>query len=263
MNKQPKNPLENVYKKTFKNELNLFLQEQIPSLGNLTSKVIVDEIQKKIDAYFPPLEHFRMGQILWPAVDINEKASYGKTIEKTKLVPVQLDLIHTDDIEAFIKGKKAKDIRKQIMARLFKQAPKQNGVIGNADAALMLKVNPATISRYIKEWENENKEVLPRRGVVHDLGPATTHKKEICYHVLVEGMSIEDTARLTNHSPEAVTRYVRDFKRVHTCLKQGLSARQTKYILNISSKLTEEYIGLIKKHNLDYEKFLQEEELPF
>jgi hypothetical protein len=37
---------------------------------------------------------------MWPAVDEKETASYGKTIEKTRLKPVFVNLIAPEDIEA-------------------------------------------------------------------------------------------------------------------------------------------------------------------
>ena len=50
---------------------------------------------------------------------------------------------------------------------------------------------------------------MPRRG--HDTGPTLTHKKMICNIYLNEGGSVEQTCKQTNHSPEAVTRYIIDF----------------------------------------------------
>lgn len=263
---QVKRPAVNQYqavaKKSFRNNVESFLREQIPSLGSLTCAVIVDQLETMIDKYYPPTERFRMGQVLWPAVDVKAKASYGKTMERTKLVPVTLDLIHRKDIEAVLQGKKAKEVRKQITARLFTQAFEQQGVLTNSDVAMLLRVTPTTVSRYVKEIEQETNRYLPRRGVVHDLGPCTTHKKQICYQVIVEGRSVEETARRTHHSPAAVTRYVRDYKRVYTCLKEGLTIDQTRYVVNISKKLVEEYVGLIEQQHHDLEA-LVDDDLPF
>ncbi len=66
-----------------------------------------------------------MGQIMWPAVDEHEKAAYGKTIEKTRLKPVFVDLISQGDIEAVLQGERAKVIRQRATMRLFKQAKAQ------------------------------------------------------------------------------------------------------------------------------------------
>ena len=72
-------------RKTFASALSRFFEEQCPQMGgHLTRQVLVNEIQGLVEEFFPPNTHLRMGQIMWPAVDENETAAYGKTIEKTR-----------------------------------------------------------------------------------------------------------------------------------------------------------------------------------
>jgi len=78
--------------------------------GHLTRKILVENVQELVGALYPSNTHLRMGQIMWPAVDENEKAAYGKSIEKTKLKPVFVDMIAPEDIEAVLQGATAKDI---------------------------------------------------------------------------------------------------------------------------------------------------------
>ena len=112
-----------------------------------------------------------------------------------------------------------------------------------------------TISRYVREHEKETGDLVPRRGTVHDMGPSLTHKREICRQVILQGHSIRDTARSTKHSPEAVTRYVFDYRRVFTCIKQGLSISQTAYATHLSKNLVIQDVDLIpKKKPLPTEK---------
>ena len=115
----------------------------------------------------------------------------------------------------------------------------------------MMRLSPETISKYVREWEKENQKIVPRRGTIHDMGRSVTHKKQICYKVIVEGKSIEKTARETGHSPEAITRYIKDYKRILACLSQGLTPKDTAFIANISENLVYEYINLIHENQLD------------
>ena len=113
-------------KKTFSSALNRFFEQQCPQLGgHLTREVIVNNVQRLVEEFYPPHSHLRMGQVMWPAVDENETAAYGKSIEKTKLKPVFVDMIAAEDIEAMLKGEKAKLIRQRTAVRLFKQAKEQ------------------------------------------------------------------------------------------------------------------------------------------
>ena len=117
-------------KKTFSSALSFFFEQQCPQMGGqLTRQVLVNNIQKLVDEFYPPNTHLRMGQVMWPAVDENEQASYGKTIEKTKIKPVFIDMIAPEDIEATLKGERKMLIRQRATIRLFEQAKEQGGVI--------------------------------------------------------------------------------------------------------------------------------------
>ncbi len=258
-----------VEKKTFASALDQFFQEQCPSLrGALIRKVFVSKIQELVEIFYPPHSHLRMGQVMWPAVDENETASYGKTMEKTRLKPVFLDLIAAEDIEATLKGESRKLIRQRATVRLFNQAKEQGGVLSAADAATLMRLSLTTISNYVCQWQKTHQQIVPRRGTVHDLGPSLTHKRLICYKVLVEGRSIEETARETRHSPEAITRYVKDYKRILICLRAGLSLKETSFAVNVSEKLVYEYLNLIQENHLDLTTQApimdkEEDDLPF
>lgn len=239
-------------KKTFASALSLFFEEQCPQMGGqLTRKVLVNKIQDLVEEFYPPNTHLRMGQVMWPAVDENETASYGKSIEKTRLKPVFVDMIAPEDIEAILQGEKRKVIRQRASVRLFNQAKEQGGVFTGVDVATMMRLSPATISKYVREYEKENQKTVPRRGTIHDMGPSITHKRQICYKVIVEGKGIEEVARETDHSPEAITRYVKDYKRILTCLSQGLTPRDTSFVAKVSENLVYEYLNLIQENQID------------
>jgi DNA-binding CsgD family transcriptional regulator len=241
-------------KKTFASSLAHFFEEQCPQMGgHLTRKVLVNKVQELVEEFYPPNTHLRMGQVMWPAVDEKEKAAYGKSIEKTKLKPVFVDMIAPEDIEATLKGEKKKLIRQRATIRVFNQAKGQGGVLSTVDVSSMMRLSPTTISKYVREWEKQEQTIVPRRGTIHDMGRSITHKRQICYKYIVEGKSVEDTARETNHSPEAITRYVKDYKRILACLHQGLSPKDTAFVAKVSERLVYEYINLIQENQIDIE----------
>ena len=233
-------------RKTLEGTLLYFLETRCPRLGgSLTIEPVVTEIIKIFDHYCPPTERMRMGQVMWYAVDVNERAGYGKSIEKCKLNPVILDLVNLKDVDDLINGVKKRERNKNTIVRLFNQAYEQGGVLTNADVAGIMRLAPGTVSKYVVEFEKETGKLVPRRGNIHDLGPTLTHKRIICIKCLQEGKIVEVTARETNHSPAAVTRYINDFKRVHTCLKDGWAVEKISYATGLSKSLTKEYINLI------------------
>jgi predicted transcriptional regulator len=233
-------------KKSFSSALDTFLAECCPSLrGDLIREPVVKEICKLVDTYYPPIDRVRMGQILWYAVDVKEKAGFGKRIEKCKLQPVILDLIHESDIDDILNGLAKKERQRKVAARLFKQAYDQGGVLTNADVGSIMRLSPGTVSKYIRDYEKEHKTMVPRRGNIHDMGRTLTHKLIICQKHLKEGKTIEQTAQETFHSPEAVRRYVNDFNRVRECLKAGWNVEKISYATGLSKNLTEEYVDMI------------------
>jgi len=238
-------------KKTFASALSLFFEQQCPQMGGyLTRQVLVNNIQKLVDEFYPANTHLRMGQIMWPAVDENEQTAYGKSMEKTRIKPVFVDMIAPEDIEAAFKGEKRMRIRQQATVRLFHQAKEQGGVLTGVDVATMMRLSPATISNYVRKWEKEHQTLVPRRGTIHDMGRSVTHKRQICYKMIVEGKSVEETARETNHSPEAITRYVKDYKRILACLHKGLTPKDTAFVAKVSESLVFEYVNLIQENQV-------------
>lgn len=252
--KKAQSPREALYgplqKKTFRSALVRELREQVPPLGELTADALAKRIEQLVDEFFPPADKLRMGQILWPAVDEKEKGGWGKSMEQTAIKPVLLEAVNLEDIQDLLGGVKKRERRKKVIVRLFAQAKQQGGVLTGVDVAAIVGVAPATVSRYVREHESLTGKLVPRRGTVHDLGPSITHKRQICRRVILEGASLEETARATNHSPEAVTRYVQDYRRVHACLKGGLTIPQTAYATKMSKKLVREYQDLMREHDL-------------
>lgn len=236
-------------RKTFQASLIRELREHVPTLGTLTAQPLAQRIEEMIDEYFPAIERLRMGQVLWMAVDEKERPGYGKTIEQTKLKPVLLELVSTEDIENLLTGVSREEIRRDTVIRLFHQAKAQGGVLTQTDVATMTGVEPTKIHHYIKGYQKETGEVVPHRGTIHDMGPTLTHKAAICRRVILEGHSIEDTARETHHSVQAVTRYVQDYRRVHACLKNGLSIDQTSFAAKMPQRLVQQYERLIEGNN--------------
>jgi hypothetical protein len=167
------------------------LEQALPLLsGWIIRDKVVTGIVELVDEFYPKHTHLRMVQIMWPAVDVKETSGYGKCMEKTRLKPVFLDLINDNDIKANILGKKAKEIKKNASVRIFKQAKEQGGVLTYADVASMFKLSLGTISKYIREYKNEHEELVPRKGTIHDIGKSLTHKKQICYKVIIEEKTI-------------------------------------------------------------------------
>jgi DNA-binding CsgD family transcriptional regulator len=236
--------------KSFDGALEAFFASECPQIGGIkTRQVLVTAIRNMIDSFFPATNHLRSGQTIWSAVHKHEESSYGKTITKSRLTPVILDLLPQEEIKARSQGTRLRDIKREATARLFQQAYAQDGVLTNAEVALLLKISPSTVGKYIAQWEIQNSSSLPRRGTIHDMGPTLTHKKEILQKLIFEGKSVECVCRETKHSPEAVLRYTNNFKQVLLCRRKGLSHTEISFATKLSIRLIEEYHVLIDQYS--------------
>jgi len=235
--------------KTFEGALEGFFSLECPQLGGFrTRQVLVNFISGMVGDFFPETSHLRPGQTPWVTVHKNEKASYGKRMRDTRLTHIVLDLVQSTDAKERANGKKLREIKKEAVSRLFQQAYQQDGCLTNAEAAILLKISPTTVSKYTAEWEMEHKAVLPRRGTIHDLGPTLTHKKIIIHKLFIEQKTVQNVSRETYHSPEAIQRYISTFRQVLLCTKKGFSTQQTAYVIGHTQRLVEEYQKIIEHY---------------
>jgi hypothetical protein len=232
--------------KTFAGALSAFFKHECPHLGgDRIRSVLVKSIVDLVDQFYPATTHLRPGQIQWTTVDKNAAHGYGRKVAETRLTSVTLDLVADTDAEDRVNCKSIHEIRREALARLCKQAYEQGGCLTTAELCILLKASSVEITRLIREWETEHEELLPRRGTIHDLGPSVTHKKVIIEKLFLQGKTVEDVMRETNHSADAVHRYIVSFKQVVLCRKKGLHSQEIAFAIKMSERLVKEYEDLI------------------
>lgn len=235
--------------KSFTCALAAFFAHECPQLGGTrTRQVLIQAIDDMRRQFFPETSHLQPGQTVWTAVHQQARAAYGKSIDKTELTPVILDLVTEKEVAQRAQGMKLRDIKIDATARLFTQAYQQEGVLTNAEIAILLKISPSTVSKYIRQWEEENKQILPRRGTIHDMGPSVTHKGVIIQKLFIEQKSVEQVSRETNHSYTAIQRYISSFRRVILCRQNGIDFKKTAHLLQMSEKLLTQYQKIIEQY---------------
>ena len=235
--------------KSFEGALENFLADQCPQIGGrMTRQVLVQGIRDMVHKFYPETSHLRPGQTVWATVHKGEKGSYGKSIRNTELVPVTLDLVQSQDILDRANGKRLRELKKEAVARLCRQAYEQDGCMTNAELAILLKISSPTVSKYISEWELEYQTVLPRRGSIHDMGPTLTHKKVILHKLFIEQKSVQQTGRETYHSPAAIQRYISTFRQVLLCRQKGMNTEEIAFAIGVTKRLVGEYEQIIDEY---------------
>jgi hypothetical protein len=237
--------------KSFEGALFAFFESECPQLGGeRTRRVLVQTVAGMVRGFYPQTSHLSPGQTTWVAVHKDAGPAYARSIKDTKLTPVVLDLLLADEAQRRANGEKLRDIKRDAAARLFNQAFQQDGVLTNAEVALLLKIAPATAGKYVAQWETEHNQVLPRRGTIHDMGPSLTHKRIIIHKLFIDQNTVEQVARDTNHSFEAIQNYIGTFRQVMLCRKKNMTTEETAFAIKRTPRLVKEYEAIIENYAL-------------
>lgn len=232
--------------KSFEGALFSFFRNECPQLGgDRTRQALVQEIHAMVRRFFPATGHLEAGQTVWPTVHKDARGAYGKRIQDTELTTVVLDLVLPGDAADRAAGRKLRDIKIDAVARLCIQAYEQDGCLTNAELAILLKIAPETAGRYIAIWEATHRQVLPRRGTIHDMGPTLTHKRIIIDKLFIERKTVQQTARETRHSLPAIQRYIGTFRQVLLCRRKGMTTEETAYATRKTPALIKQYEEII------------------
>ena len=228
-----------------------FLNHYGYNKGEITVKAIVDDILELVENYFllspkpNGLQFLNFGYLTWMAVPVDEYPQRGKTIAATRLKPILLSFITDDDIAHIANGYDAKSLRKKKLLRWVDQAYDQGALLTQLDLAALLGCCDAVVSQYVQEIQKETGKILPTRGNIHDLSGAVTHKKEIIT-LYLEGYLTPDIAAKTNHSKEAVDRYIKDFHRVKLLWENKITnIDDMANVARLSKRVVQQYIDLL------------------
>jgi hypothetical protein len=148
----------------------------------------------------------------------------------------------------FEQGKSVKIIRKQIIARIIREAFQQGGILSTRDAGLILAQDCSVISRARIEYETAHQTVLPHPGVLHDMGSTVTHKQMIVHKYVVEKKATNIIARETNHSQRAVDHYIRDYNRVKTLLDENKDLMFIHMATKIAKPVVAQYQAIFNQY---------------
>lgn len=230
--------------------LHRFLNNYGYDRGEITALAIINDILGLIDDYFlvssidNDLHHINYGQLVWMAVPVDEFPGRSKPIAETRLKPVVLSFINDQDIAHISHGFDSKSLRKNRLTRWVDQAFDQGALLTQLDLAILLGVTDAVVSQYVQEIQSQG-HLLPTRGNIHDLSGAITHKREIIT-LYLQGYLTPDIALKTNHSKEAVDRYIKDYHRVEILWNHDIKdPDKIANLARLSKRVVMQYIDLL------------------
>lgn len=224
--------------------VNFFEREFSGIFGPVIRENIAEALIDLFNSLCPETSRLKPGQVVWNALDRRTRAD---SVNR-KYKPVILSLITDEDVSMFEKGASITTIRKNVIARMIKEAYSQEAVLSTRDLSLLLVSNSSYLSHLRIEYEKEHKTALPHTGVIHDMGSTLTHKRLIIYKHVVEKKDPMIVARETNHSQRAVDKYLKDFNRVKTLVNDNKDLEFIHHTTNISRSVIKQYIQIINNY---------------
>jgi len=221
--------------------INFFRREFPRLLGPILCQRLVDELLNILNNFLIFKDTINPGQVLWYAVDKSTRADS----RNCKLVPVVLTLINQKDCEQLSSGVPISKIAAQSIARMTLESYSQGALLSMRDIELLTWRTTGSISQYRKTYEKQNDVTLPHTGTLHDMGSCITHKIDIVRKIIIEAKDPRLVAKETNHSLQAVDKYIKDYYRVKLCYEKETSIEFIVRATGIAKHVVIQYIQLI------------------
>jgi hypothetical protein len=214
------------------------------------AEFITDDLMALIERVSPPFRRVQPGQMVWLGVPKElPRHQIGRRLRDLPLKPILLTVLTQKDVDAYIRAHDSEehlDLRRQRIARMFKEASAQGTTLPYADPAAIFGLGESMVMGDVHHWREEQGESLPHRGWVHDIGPTTSHKEPVIERLL-QGRQIPEVAREFNHSVADVERYYAGYNAVEVAC--GVTDDLTKIVTMTRLRLSEirQYYRLVER----------------
>ena len=258
-----RNRYESIPKRSFRNAIIRLLEENYKLLGShKVIEMIADDVVALHKEFYPELENESFGHIVWRTTKATgRKPSYGTKTEDYEVQTVVLPLIMEEDIEVRIsshysnRNKDGKrNYRRQIerdidvMARLVKSAADQGGLLTGAELSVLLNRSLTTIGRYMRIYHETHDDILPTKGIMLDQGSRPTHKSAII-NLYEQGYPEPDIARMTNHTIESTSRYIKNYKNIKLLVEKDFNVMEMVRITGLGRSTILQYRDLVYRYH--------------
>ncbi|MBC8248447.1 MAG: DUF1670 domain-containing protein [Anaerolineales bacterium] len=214
------------------------------------AEAAIERILETIEAFVKPASLLKPGQLLWMAVAHDGHKHTHQAMKEIPQVPVILDLVTDEDLQALANGEDFRIVRRSRHARLLEQSLAQLGVLAQGDLAAITLTSQRQVSEDITRFQKAHGCILPYRGSVQDVGATLTHKVEVA-RLLEAGYLEPDICRMLSpaHTLRSVENYAQTYKKVMKLLEHGFAPDEISGILGIGKRLVNAYIEIIREHH--------------
>jgi hypothetical protein len=197
-----------------------------------------------------PKDELMPYQTIVLAVDKNQRRGKWKTMSMTKMKPIIINLMTTEERQRLVNGERIKQLRPDMVIRMMNEADSQGAALSYNDITMLTGLSVDGVSevkqRYLKDHPHE---FIPHAGTVFDMGRSVSHKKQIIEEHL-KCLLTKEIAEKMGHHPVNVDSYINNFNRIFELYEDGKNERQIFFITRLSISLVKEYMELIHEFNV-------------
>ena len=214
------------------------------------AEVMIERILETLETFLQPLPLLKPGQLVWMAVRRDRCKHTFESMKDTPKVPVVLDLVTDEDLQALAEGEACINVRRRRHTRVLDQALAQGGVLAQSDLSAISLASEDQVRRDIQHVHKTEERLLPYRGSVQDIGPTLSHKADVA-RLLEAGCLEPEIGRKLSpvHDLRSVERYAQAYKNVLKLLDRGFAPQEISVILSLSRRLVGSYVEIVKEHH--------------
>lgn len=254
---------ESIPKRSFRNGIIRLLEEEFKLIGShKVIELIADSLVELHKEYYPDIEKLSHGNIVWRTTKATRrKPSYGTRSEDYEVKTVILPLVTDEDIDNRIKSfyshrddnggcnyQKQHERDIEVMARLVKSAAAQGGWLTGAELSVLMNRSLTAISRYMRIYHKKHQDILPTKGMMLDQGSKPTHKAAII-NLYEQGYQEPDIARITNHTIESTSRYIKSYKNIKLLLEKRFGIMEIVRVTGMGYRTIYQYRELVYQYH--------------
>jgi hypothetical protein len=246
-------------KRTFTQALRQLLTTDYGLIGSRrVLEMLSEDVQTLVEQFYPPQERLRPGWMVFTGTKATGKKAYpGQEAGDHTLVTIAWPILLPEDVQALTKQPASKERREQMLqARLIRVVqhgwhhPQGPVVLTLADLSVMFGADTVLLSKLLNRARQETGLPLATKGYYFDQGRRPTHKAQII-ELYESGVDEAEIAHRSQHAPQSVGRYIRDFERVKLLVERDIDPSEVPSLIGLQPSVVKAYLKIIRKHQPD------------
>lgn len=224
-------------------------------------QMIVEDVLELVEQFFPPAERLRAGWVVFTGTKADGKKAYpGQEGHEHDLVTIAWPLLEPEDVTTLIEGPPGKlgnEVRRNLLQRRLVRLVEHGWhheqgpvLLTQADLSLLLGLKTEQIGNLLARARKETGKPLTTKGYYFDQGQKPTHKAQII-DLYEHGVDEADIAQRTQHSPQSVGRYIRDYERVKLMVERQIPLVEMAPLTGMTVAVVKAHWQLLQEHRPD------------